>query len=452
MADFPQGFETKTKELEHFSLEKFSEILNTESPVSVRYHKRKSIATVDKSDSVPWCNHARYLEERPIFTLDPLFHAGCYYVQEASSMFLWHVLNQIIPNEKNVNILDLCAAPGGKSTLIADFLNNEGCLVANEVIKQRAYVLTDNIIKWAYHNTIVTNTDPSQLGKIENTFDAIIIDAPCSGEGMWRKDANAMTEWSESHVELCCSRQKRIVSDILPALKGGGHLIYSTCTYNADENINNIKWMMETYDLECIDIAIDEKWNITCINETNAIGYQFLPYKLKGEGFFISILRKKGNKLGQGQNITPTKVQMVSRAEKDIIHEWLNDEGKELSILKSPSDNIYLATDAAANMFGKLEKHARVMQTGIKVGKLNKKLFIPEHGLALSLILNNNIAKIELNLNDALDYLRKNLYSVDGDIKGWAVITFQGINLGWVKNLGNRINNYLPNEFKIRNL
>lgn len=238
---FPEAFKQRV-ENDPFLGTPLLEALNQTAPVSVRLHPLKQKAALTFSEKIAWCEHAFYLKERPSFTLDPLFHAGCYYPQEAGSMVLDTVLKQLdLPSEPS--ILDLCAAPGGKSTLIASFLNNNGLLVSNEVIQARARILTENTTKWGYTNTVVTNNDPKDFERLNEFFDVIVVDAPCSGEGMFRKDLKARDEWSEENVQICSSRQKRIVMDVWDSLKPGGFLIYSTCTFNSAENEDTISWL-----------------------------------------------------------------------------------------------------------------------------------------------------------------------------------------------------------------
>lgn len=200
-------------------------------------------------EKIPWCQSGYYLNDRPLFTIDPLFHAGCYYVQEASSMFLEQVFTQLFLKEENLTVLDLCAAPGGKSTHIASLINNESVLVANEVIASRANILKENIIKQGKGNVIVTSSDSKYFGELKELFDCIIIDAPCSGEGLFRKDQDAVNEWSLDQAHYCSIRQQQILKDVIPCLKQNGILIYSTCTFNPEENELQLKWLKENMDL-----------------------------------------------------------------------------------------------------------------------------------------------------------------------------------------------------------
>jgi 16S rRNA C967 or C1407 C5-methylase (RsmB/RsmF family) len=240
------------------------------------------------TDKVPWCTTGYYLSERPSFTLDPCFHAGAYYVQEASSMFVEQALLQHAALSKPLKVLDLCAAPGGKSTLLQSIISSESLLVSNEVIKTRVHVLSENISKWGSANVMVTNNDPQHFKRLENYFDIIVVDAPCSGSGLFRKDPTAINEWSENNVALCGQRQQRILADILPSLKAGGLLLYATCSYSAIENEDIADWLLASYPLTSKALKLEEEWGIieTLSPLKSAYGYRFYPNRVKGEGFF----------------------------------------------------------------------------------------------------------------------------------------------------------------------
>lgn len=291
-------------------------------PVSLRLNLFKEIKDFDYAEVVPWHPEGRYLSERPIFTLDPLFHAGTYYVQEASSMFLYQALTQSVDLSKPLKTLDLCASPGGKSTLIASAINENSLLVANEVIRSRVSSLKQNLEKWGNSNVIITNHDAEDFQPLNSFFDVVLVDAPCSGEGLFRKDENARNEWSQEHVLHCSSRQKRILRSAKNLVCGNGILIYSTCTFNSAENDENIKWLLETGEFELTEIELNNEWNIV----KTEFGYQFFPHKVKGEGFYLSILRKKGN-FGERQvKIKPLKeLTPLTKHEISEIRNWIND-------------------------------------------------------------------------------------------------------------------------------
>ena len=277
---------------------RFLGALDEEPPVSIRLNPKK----VSQSDGsivtpVPWCAEGYYLEGRPQFTFDPLFHAGCYYVQEASSMFITHVLRHLLPLTSDIlhlSVLDLCAAPGGKSTAVRSVLPEGSTLVSNEPNPTRAQILLENITKWGYDNCTVTNLYPRDFRKAKARFDIILCDVPCSGEGMFRKDPNAISEWSLQNVEKCWRLQREIVADAWECLNPGGILIYSTCTYNTKENEENIRWIQQEYDAEILTIPIHPEWNITgsLLTGFDAPVYRFIPGYTRGEGLFMAVLRK----------------------------------------------------------------------------------------------------------------------------------------------------------------
>ena len=245
---------------------------DTPPPVSIRLNPRKTANAFPGTEEVPWCPNGRYLPQRPSFTADPLFHAGAYYVQEASGMALW----QLKPFLQTINaprVLDACAAPGGKSTLLLDIMPEDGLLVSNEIIRSRVPVLAENLARWGCSNVVVSQNDPASFSGLPDYFDLIAVDAPCSGEGMFRKDPEARKEWSPAHVEFCAQRQRRILNDLWPALKPGGLLLYSTCTFNRKEDEDQVAWLCDTLGAKLI------------------LGPQkYMPHKVKGEGFFMALV------------------------------------------------------------------------------------------------------------------------------------------------------------------
>ena len=428
----------------HFFENSFLDIV----PTSVRVNPNK-----DKKDpsnkKVSWCPLGYYLDERPIFTLDPAFHAGAYYVQEASSMFLWHILDQLVHEKNDIKILDLCAAPGGKSTLIASFLQNRGLLVANEVMKNRAYVLKYNLSKEGHSNVVVTNNDPRDFTYLPEYFDIILVDAPCSGEGMFRKDSDAICEWSLENVDNCAARQKRILSDIIPSLKSGGYLLYSTCTYNRYENINNIEWLVREKGLHSFPVQIENEWNIQEILGEKSFGYQFYPHKVKGEGFFISALQKTNetqNVKNHQKNIG-ISLPSVDKKSMHVFKPWLKLQ--DISLLSDKTGTIHAINSDLETESNFLNQFLRLIYCGVSIGTLNKTIMIPDHSLALSYLLADDFPAIELNRMDALHYLKKTLPSIDSSHTSWILATYEGNGLGFLKNLGHRINNYLPQEHRI---
>ena len=429
-------------------VEEFLAAMDVPSPVSVRHNTKKCAGDVRLSSQVPWCANGYYLDSRPVFTLDPIFHAGGYYVQEASSMFIWHILESINLPKSDLKILDLSAAPGGKSTLIASWLAGKGLLVANEIVKNRAYTLKYNLMKEGYDNTVVTNNAPEDFGNIRNFFDIILVDAPCSGEGMFRKDPDAVHHWSPDNVRHCAVRQKSILNDIIPSLKSDGILVYSTCTYNHSENIDQADFLVSEYDLESVKINHSPSWGITEIHGKNSTGYQFYPHKTRGEGFFVSIFKnmseahKTYQPKGKKSNLSP-----ADKKEMRLLDDWVN--GPDAAYIKDVAGTIHVVPAVQVDDILLLDSYLRLIYCGVSAGVINKNILMPDHSLALSQILHENIPKIELDVSSALKYLKKNLHAIDSTQKSWMVATFDGLNLGFLKNIGDRINNYLPNEYKI---
>jgi 16S rRNA C967 or C1407 C5-methylase (RsmB/RsmF family)/NOL1/NOP2/fmu family ribosome biogenesis protein len=392
-------------------------------------------------EKIPWTDNGYYLASRPSFTFDPLFHAGCYYVQEASSMFLEQALKQTADLSQSLKVLDLCAAPGGKSTHLLSLISKESLLVSNEVIRSRANILTDNIVKWGCSNVIVTNNDPRDFLRLENYFDVIIVDAPCSGSGLFRRDAEAIEEWSDHNVALCSQRQQRILADVLPALKNRGVLIYSTCSYSKQEDEEIYEWLMSELKVENLKLKVEKNWNIVQSDG----GYRFWPDKVKGEGFFIACFRK--NEADDGDAHLPkVKLEKFSSKEMEILNKNVNTDG--LSFLRH-GEIIYAVPEKLLAEINFLSSKLRIVNCGTKVGEIIKDKLIPDHALALSNIVSDKISRLELDNEQAIQYLKKKELNLETDKKSWNLVTYQGHPLGWVNILPNRINNYYPKELRI---
>ena len=444
----PSSFITSLYGIKGFSQQAFEDIhASGEQVTSIRLNPLKTsnqqLATCNQK--IPWCPYGYYLPQRPSFTLDPTFHAGAYYVQEASSMFLWHILEQTIGTKtKGLKVLDLCAAPGGKSTLLASYFI-DGLVVSNDVIKSRVNILVENITKWGYNNVVVTNNDPSHFKILENYFDVIVVDAPCSGSGLFRKDNNAINEWSEGNVALCSQRQQRITADVLPALKQGGLLIYSTCSYSKQEDEDILDWLVEEQKVDSCKITV----NGTAIVETQsdkhkAFGYRFYPYLTKGEGFFIGAFTKKNG--GLISNYEQQLLVKPSKTETDMVLNFIGARDTD-SLFKQHEDIRLLPTQWWLDL-QILAKHLYIKKAGIAIGAVKGKDIIPHHELAVSILQLPTIHTIALTETEALQYLRRKELVVDG-VMGWAAVTFCALRLGWIKVLPNRINNYYPQEWRI---
>jgi len=420
---------------------------------SVRLNPRKKIFAFENEEKISWCENGFYLKERPSFTYDPLFHAGCYYVQEASSMFLEFVLKQTIDLSQSLKVLDLCAAPGGKSTLVASLINENSLLVSNEVIKNRATILKENISKWGSENVLVTNNDPKHFERLENYFDVLIIDAPCSGSGLFRKEPNYLNEWNENLVSLCNQRQQRILADVWKCLKPNGILIYSTCSFSESENEAIADWMLDEFEMENMALKIPAEWNIisTESKKHKAQGFRFYPHLLQGEGFFCTIMRKK-NENFEPAKFKKSKPKNIS-LNKTILNKWL----KNTDALEFQQKNEFVIAQPKilADDFEFVSSQLNVIKSGVNIGQITAKDLIPEHELALSFLLNDEISKVELTNEQAIQYLKKenlilNPSPTEKDfMPGWTLMQYQNQNLGWAKVLPNRLNNYYPMNGRI---
>ena len=432
----------------------FREALLGEPAVSIRLNKSKFTATPGY-ERVPWAIDGYYLPERPQFTFDPLFHAGCYYVQEASSMFVKQAVKQHLQEARVA--LDLCAAPGGKSTLLRSLLPDDCVLVSNEVMRPRAQVLAENISKWGHPRCFVTSNYPADFTPLGETFDLILVDAPCSGEGMFRKDEVAVSEWSPENVEVCWKRQRDILTDIWPTLRPGGLLIYSTCTFNTQEDEENVRWMMNELGAELLPISINDSWGITpSLLPDVPHAYRFLPGRTRGEGFFLAVVRK-----GEGASVADAprggkgkkkdkKGKQPAIAVPTECKQWLADSssytykviGTEVMALPSDMEPPYAA----------LSEQLHLIKAGITLAELKGRDALPAHDLAMSTALRADaFARCELSYTEALRYLRREAITLPADTsRGFVLVTYRNVPLGFVKNLGNRANNLYPNEWRIR--
>ncbi len=443
---YPEKFIQRISSQHYIDSEVLLKALKEPSPVSIRINPVKWNNTPENCEPVAWCRNGFYIRERPSFTLDPLFHAGCYYPQEASGMFLEQVFRQINGDRKNIRVLDLCGAPGGKSTHLSELICNNGFLVANEVIKTRASVLAENLTKWGLSNAIVTQSDPSAFSRLGGFFDVMLIDAPCSGEGMFNNQI-AINEWSEDNAFLCCERQKRILSDAWPSLKEEGILIYSTCTFNPDENERNIKWLAEKHEAETVKLDVTGFEGITVIDYKGIEGYGFYPGRTEGEGLFISVLRKKDKNRSanmgkpQGRERKPGKNEINIIAELTYFSEdssaRINDE-----LISIPCSN---------NEYAQLSGSLKIIKSGTKVCTLKKKNYVPSHELAMSVYLRKSVFNtLNIGYADALSYLRRDNIRSANAPSGWNIASYEGVNLGFINNIGYRLNNYYPVEWRIR--
>lgn len=399
---------------------------------------------------VPWSSQGFYLKERPLFTVDPLFHAGVYYVQEASGMFLEQAMIQTVDLSMPLKVLDLCAAPGGKSTLIQSLISNDSLLLSNEVIRSRVGPLLENLTKWGGKNVVVTQNDPAAFSKLEHYFDLMVVDAPCSGSGLFRRDPEAIRDWSPDQVWACSMRQQRILADALVALKPNGTLIYSTCSFSSEENESIVDWLISECGFEPIPLNLKSEWNIVDSRSPllNGPGYRFYPDRLKGEGLFLACLRKKGNRVKQNGRVPKLAFDRPEKKERMILQDWIREDST-MDLIKR-EDQVYAIPAFWKSDLALLQKYLYVRKAGILLGKLTPKELIPHHELAMSQLCSEKIKRLALDLENAIQYLKKDDMNLSFPEKGWTLLQFENINLGWLKNLGNRINNYYPVEWRIR--
>ncbi len=417
-----------------------------EAVVSIRLNPAKcNELSFEGSAKVPWSDLGYYLDKRPSFTFDPLFHAGCYYVQEASSMFLEQAITQLVDTNSPLRVLDLSAAPGGKSTHLQSLLSPDSLLVSNDVIRSRALILKQNIIKWGSSNVIVTSNDPQHFQRLAGFFDVIVVDAPCSGSGLFRKDAEAMNEWSLDNVALCHGRQKRILSDVMPALKENGLLVYSTCSYSVEENEDIADWLLEEHAMETAALKTDKAWGIVeSHSKKGAHGYRFYPDKLKGEGFFLSCFRKTTGEVGRKQkNSLPER---LSAREKEVVAGWVK-EGP-IEYIRHGSSVIALPS-VLLGAFAEIQSHLFIQYAGTLLGELVRDKLIPDHALAMSPLVSEKIICTDVPIEEAIRYLQRADMQFSFAGKGWQLVCFKGHSLGWINVLPNRINNYYPKEMRI---
>jgi len=456
-----------------------AEALQGEPPVSIRVNpwKWQGDGLSASAEPVPWASGAVYLSERPAFTFDPLFHAGCYYVQEASSMFVQRVLRQYVPCA--CRMLDLCAAPGGKSTLARAALPKGSLLVSNEIIRTRAQVLAENMVKWGHPDVVVTQNAPADFAPLTHFFDVILADVPCSGEGMFRKDAESVAEWSMGNVDVCWQRQRGIVADVWECLKPGGLFVYSTCTYNTWEDEENIRWMVRQLGAEPLPVPVDEAWGIkgdlTEGGQSLPV-YRFLPSHVRGEGFFLAVMRKpvgdaveseqafwaesvagnvekdkkkqKNNK-GKGKDAKGKEAKKVVPSYEQC-RQWLAvPEIYEWGVSDDTVSAIPLQWSGAVEQ---LKSELTVLHAGVAVASLKGRDWVPHHSLAMSLNLPSAVfPRVDVDYETAIAYLRHEAVVLDAAVpRGYVLLAYRNVPIGFVKNVGNRANNLYPAEWRIR--
>lgn len=423
------------------------ESFSSTAPTSIRVNPNK-IKQKLSLEPVLWSEFGYYLDERPVFTLDPLFHAGAYYVQEASSQFIEQIIRPYC--NKPLKVLDVCAAPGGKSSHIISLLERGSLLVSNEVIRSRSNILSENLIKWGKSNCVITQNDPKDFHFLKGFFDVILVDAPCSGEGMFRKDPQAIQEWSVQNVDLCSKRQLRILQDIWDCLAPGGILIYSTCTYNETENEDLIASFITHRNAECLPIPIKKEWGIYENHKHGVFSYRFFPHTNKGEGFSLSLVRKT-----DGEEYTPPKrlpkspIAIISEKNK-LPYSHLIKNYKSI-VYEKKAHHMWSFSHEYRKFLLDIYAHCNVIHAGIPLVEINGHKLNPLPGLAFANSFNNTVLPvIEVDILTALSYFKKEALYVPDAPKGWLQLSYKHIPIGFVKNIGNRANNPYPSEWAIR--
>lgn len=435
-------------------LKELPDVLSSGVPdVSIRLNHNKEKLEHEGLIPVKWCESGYYLDRRPKFTLDPAFHQGRYYVQEASSMFHYHVMKTLVADGRPRRVLDACAAPGGKTTAAIDTLPAGSVIVANEYVPNRAAILRENVIKWGFPASIVTRADTRDLGKLKDCFDIVIADVPCSGEGMMRKDDEAVAQWSAGLIEECVDRQWQIIENLWNALRPGGELVYSTCTFNRHENEEMIARIIERLGGESVEIPVDATWNIHPGIDTPHHCYRFIPGKIRGEGLFVAVIRKNGiyqprekkHKTSKGSktNTSPLLSQVRDRLTDMEHYELYIDD-----------DRITAFPKAHIDLLQGLKSKVDVIHEGVTLGTVKGKDIIPAQSLAMAQNLNTaSFTTADVIKEEALKYLHGDAVNLpETTSRGIVLLTYSGSPLGFVKNLGNRSNNLYPALWRIRQL
>ena len=454
--------------------ERLAEALeSTEPSVSVRVNPVKEGGRCfdGENDKVAWCGDGRYLDCRPDFTLDPAMHQGRYYVQDASSMILWHILKEIsgeiaTPGRRPLRYLDACAAPGGKTTAACAALPADALVVANEYDFRRAEILKENIIKWGKADVAVSRGDTARFRRLLQWFDIVAADVPCSGEGMMRKDLKACEQWSEALVEECAVRQHEIVRNLWEALRPGGYFIYSTCTFNRRENEEVVAMIVDELGGEHVDVTVDPAWGVV----DTGLMLRFLPSRLRGEGLAVGVIRKpeesamatdcgdecvrparsvkaKGKKNGVRNGDGRERVTDMRRQIEECRGWLVGGDGFEL---RQSADEIRAVRMQHKDEISELENALDLIHYGIAVGTVKGRDVVPAHGLRMSERLRRGaFHEVEVDLATALTYLRREAPQGIEAPRGHVLLTYGGFPLGFVNHLGNRSNNLYPSAWRI---
>ena len=455
MIALPVAFtERMRKQLGGEEAEKLFAALDTSSPVAIRLNPAKcgESGVWDDGEAIAWSRYGRKLKERPSFTLDTAFHAGAYYVQESASQFIDYLISH--EDLEGKRVLDMCSAPGGKTTIYSTAVGVDGLVLANEYVRSRANVLADNIRKWGLGNVVVTNNAPEHIAQFEGWFDLVAVDAPCSGEGMFRKEEVAREEWSDDAVKMCAARQMSILREAWQSLKEGGLLIYSTCTFNDEEDEGVLESLILEVGEESLapsrKIEVAEEWGVVC-GEVGAFQtFRFFPHKSDSEGLFVAIARKVEPTTLRTPKARKKVMQEVDKASRAELSHWVMEAEKQTFAMVV--DTIYGYRTSQYKAVQSLSEGLTAIYSGVAMGQIFKGKLKPDWALSQYVGLErNSVAVAELDDEQALDYLRKRDISVDNMVEGMNLVSHRGRALGYAKRVGARCNNLYPNSLKILN-
>lgn len=440
MADVPVVLPPAVKQSLRAESDRLLDALKSPSPVSIRCNPSKMAAMA--GELVPWCAQGRYLAERPVFTLDPLFHQGAYYVQEAASMLVEQAYRACTGLPADPVTLDLCAAPGGKSTHLAALLPRKGLLICNEPVRARQPVLMENLWKWGRPGVVITGSPPDAFRAMGQFCDLVLVDAPCSGEGMFRKDPFAREQWSEALVESCAVRQRDILDDAWGALRPGGYLIYSTCTWEVRENEDQVQRLADR-GAQVIPVPFTQEWGV--LSSEN--GLRCYPHRVRGEGFFLALLRKPLADDDPGprrqRNAMPDPAQ-----QEQVVLNWLDPA--ENCVIMGNQAGLHALPEAHAACAMELSHWVKVLAPGTPVAVQKGSDWVPHPALALnSMRRPGAFPVIDLDHAEALRYLRGEALPAT-DAKGVVLVSHNGMGLGWANGAGSRWNNGWPAPWRIR--
>ena len=448
----PEEFKLRMHQELGAEAEELFAALDTEPLTSIRLNPLKP-AEVFEGETVGWSPCGRYLSSRPQFTLDPLLHGGAYYVQEASSQFVGYLLRGL--ELEGCRVLDMCAAPGGKSTIYSTLVGRSGLVVANDISRNRALALADNVQRWGVGNVVVTCNQPSHIGEFEHWFDVVAVDAPCSGEGMFRKMDEARSEWSPSSPEVCAERQREILAQAWRALRPGGTLLYSTCTFNALEDEGIVEWLVSEYgdELEASDrVELEDCWGIVRRDIGAFQCFHFYPHKAQGEGFFAAVARKAEGP-SRRTSVKPRRklFQMLPKADEAEVARWV--DVPERVAFRLVGDVIYGYDKSVVDDVVALSEALSVVYSGVCYGQIFKRKLKPEHPLALYVGFNDDVVpSVEVDLETALAFLRRQDIAAGEFEDGINRVMYRGVTIGFVKRIGARCNNMYPKDLRILKL